>query len=138
MDAKIRLAMYVFGFATLGSVAPSTTWAEELVDVTFTVPVQIQNIHSDWSKVGVFCDGGKQGFGIKIHGNSNTQIGIIDVSSMARGSINQTVTGTIQLRDTHNIWVCKLLVQKKGSSTFGDISYTEANGSSALQREGQF
>jgi hypothetical protein len=136
MVSKTQCGIFAFGLVTLASATPAATQAAEMLDVTFTVPIQIQNIHSNWSKVGVFCSGGMQ-MGIKIPRGSNFLIGTIDVSNKARGSINQTVSGTIQLTDTSSFWACELAIQYTGESDFRP-GLTEITGSSVTKLGGQF
>jgi len=98
----------------------ATTQAAGMLDVTFNVPVQIQNIHSNWSRVGVFCGGYFQDGerGRLPSPGSFQQVGVIDVSNLARQSINRTVSGTIQVSDDSNKWQCDLRLQHIGETTF--------------------
>jgi len=146
MVSKSRLTIFALGFSALAILMPATTQAVQLVDVTFTVPVQIQNIHSGWSKVGVFCNGDNQTEGqrevhLRIPSDSNLQIGVIDVSNKSRTSINQTVTGTIQLPDTITRWACELKIQYQGQSAFPEVDrriLTEVKDTSVVSQSGQF
>jgi hypothetical protein len=116
MQSK-KLSLICMVLAVTCSVA---TPAAEMVDVTFNVPVQIQNIHNNWSRVGVFCVGYFQDGerGVPPHPSNFQQVGVIDVSNLARQSINQTVTGTIQMSDLSNKWQCQLRLQHLGETSF--------------------
>jgi hypothetical protein len=102
-----------------GTLAASSI-AAGLVDVTFTVPVQVQNIRANWSKVGVFCLGMFRDAdrGSPISPQSFRLVGVIDVSNKARQTISQTVTGTVQLPDNSTDWQCELRIQFTGQTTF--------------------
>lgn len=104
----------LLAIALLGLI-PITGWAAT-ANVTFTVPVQISNIHSDWNKVAVMCHGFVRASG---HSNDPTRalkVGEIDVSGLAGKSVSQTVTGTIPVISTADAWECFLFIQHQGES----------------------
>jgi len=116
MSSKTRYLVLALWVGAL----PMNASAAEMVDVTFTVPVQIQNIHANWSKVGVFCVGFFKTVdrGTVPGPNEFRQVAVIDVSAKARQSISQTVTGTIQVRSDSNVWQCMLKLQLVGETSF--------------------
>ncbi|HXH73010.1 MAG TPA: hypothetical protein VNI58_09385 [Mariprofundaceae bacterium] len=100
-------------------------------DVTFTVPVHIENIHSDWVKVAVYC--GEPPY---MH---IVRLGEIDVSNKAGGSVDQTVTGTIPMGPAVTQWQCYLTVQHQNEGPISTpINQNEYNSRSVVHTEGQF
>jgi len=87
------------------------------LDVTFTIPVRVENIRSNWGKVAVFCAGTRPE--LSPAGYNFQQVGAVDVSNKARQSVSVTLTGTIKVPDDRTHWVCEFRVQPPGGSGFG-------------------
>jgi hypothetical protein len=141
MQARKTTMTFALGFAALVAILPTTTQAADL-DVTFTVPVQIQNIRSNWSKVAVYCIGDRDSK--SQHGGPyGIKIGEIDVSNRAGSSLNQTITGTIPVPDYATLWRCRIWISHTGASnTFGPIDQpsnrAEVKSLAGTEMKGQF
>ena len=134
MPSKTARLLSAFWAGTLAA----SSVAAGLVDVTFTVPVQLQNIRGNWSKVGVFCLGMfRNAEQSVIRPGSFSLVGVIDVSNKARQSVSQTVTGSIQVPDNSNEWQCELRIQFTGQTTFTSRMEQEIRPGSVTQAFGK-
>lgn len=122
-SAHAKKFVRYLGIAALICAISPTVLADDMVNVTFHVPVRIQNIHSDWSKFAVYCSGEvtgtESGHTVLPGYPSMQQVGIVDVSNKSRDAVvDVTVTGTIQVAPLDNSWVCELRIQHKGETGF--------------------
>jgi len=116
-----------FGVAALICTISPTVLADTMLDVTFNVPVKIQNIHSDWNKFAVYCMGygraGTESSYSPVPGDPlMQQVGMIDVSNKSRDAIvDVTVTGSVQVPSLATTWMCELRIQHKGETGFNPV-----------------
>ncbi len=116
MTIKPYNLLLLFLFLVLAGF-PGTGLAATTTDVTFTVPVQVNNIHADWQKVAVMCRGfisSQTGAGGANHPEQAAEVGEIDVTGKAGGTVDQTVTGTIPVNSAADRWECFLFIQHQG------------------------